>query len=112
MRLRPIELQPRLDQPNRIRRRRRRYPSANGSLGMNECGIFVVQHISPDPLAVPIHVELDRSRRHHARKTWPKASEKRRPALYPVDGADDLKRAGPWGGEGDGERSIGDSVDI
>lgn len=71
-RLRPVKLQPRLHEPNRVRRRGRGDPRADGCLRVHQCRVLpAVQPIRPDPFAIPINVELDRLRWHHARETGP-----------------------------------------
>lgn len=72
----------------------------------------MVQQISPNLLAVPVHIEFDRSCGHYTRKTWTKTTEERRPALYPVNGADNVRCVGFRCGERGGERAIGDSIDV
>lgn len=72
----------------------------------------MVQQISSNLLAIPVHVELDRSRGHHARKTWTKTTEECRPALYPVNRADNVRCVGFRRRERGGEWAIGNSIDI
>lgn len=93
--LRPVELQSCLDEPDRVRGRRRCYPRENSGLRVYQCGILpAVQPARPQSFAIPVHVEFNRCRRYYPRQTGSQPAEKRRPAFYPVDGADNRDRAG------------------
>ena len=112
--LRPVELQSSLDEPDRVRGRRRCYPRGNGSLCVNQCCILPeIQPTRSQSFAIPVYVELDRSCRYHACQTRTKTPEKRRPSFYPVNGADKLNRAAWFGNRtGIGGVGRGNSIDI
>lgn len=85
-RLRLVQLQSCLDQPDRIGSCRRGYSGRNGRLCMDECRVFAVsQHMRADALAVAVDVEFDRGRWDHASETGSQTSKEGPPAFGAID---------------------------
>ena len=86
-----VQLQPRLDHPDRVRRRARHDARQYARAEVHPCALLpVVEVLGDQPLAVAVGEEVDGARGHHADEVGAEALEQRPGAFLPVDRRQDL----------------------